>query len=183
MEQSHDKIFRIFIKGKIARVWEELTKIDSPQGAVYNAMMHRTRDGAGAAFRMRSADGRHTMVLGEIIEWEPLKRFAHTFQMTMYMDPPCIVRYELIERDGGVDVTMTLERLPQGTKTAKEMMQGAKFILGNLQSLIETGKPPFKTRLMYAIFAKTGFVLPKKLRSEHWPLREPSADDIAKNER
>jgi uncharacterized protein YndB with AHSA1/START domain len=182
MEQNHDKVFRVFIKGKIGRVWEELTKIDSPQGAVYNARMHRTRDGAGAAFKMRSADGRHTMVQGDILEWEPPHRFAHTFQSTMHMDPPCIVRYLLTERDDGVDVTMTLEKLPQGTKTAKDMLQGATFILGNLQALIETGTLPFKTRLMYAMFARMGFMLPKKMRSEHWPLNESRSEDGSNKE-
>lgn len=172
MEHASTKVFRIFIKGNIADIWQELTKTDSPQGALYNGVMHRTREEAGGAFQMRSANGRHTLVLGEILEWDPPHRFAHTFQSAMYQDSPCIVRYELLERASGVDVTMTLDQLPIGTRTAKDMLQGATFILGNLRALIETGRLPLKTRIMYFMFAHLGFMLPKKLRSEHWPLQE-----------
>ena len=39
-----------------------------------------------------------------------------------------------------------------------------------LKSVVETGRPKLSTRLLYALFGKLGFVLPKRTRAEHWPL-------------
>lgn len=50
------------------------------------------------------------------------------------------------------------------------MMKGGDFILKNLKAIVETGKPPLGTRLMYAMFGALEFVLPAKSKSEHWPL-------------
>ena len=50
------------------------------------------------------------------------------------------------------------------------MARGATLILETLKSVAETGRPKLSTRLMYALFGKLGFVLPKRTRAEHWPL-------------
>lgn len=66
----------------------------------------------------------------------------------------------------------TFNGLPVGTKTATEMERGGMFIVNNLKSIVETGRPPLGTRLMYALFGALEFVLPKKTKSENWPLRK-----------
>ena len=53
---------------------------------------------------------------------------------------------------------------------AKSMQQGGDMILKSLKAIAETGRPPLGTRLMYAAFDLMEFVLPKRTRSEHWPL-------------
>ena len=78
--------------------------------------------------------------------------------------------YDLRKVDGGVEVTLTVENIPAGTGTEKEMMKGGDFILGNLKSIVETGRPPLGTRLMYWMFGALEFVLPARTKSEHWPL-------------
>jgi hypothetical protein len=50
------------------------------------------------------------------------------------------------------------------------MQSGGSMIMNTLKAVVETGKPSFGIRLMYALFDKMGFVLPKKTRAEHWPL-------------
>ena len=55
-------------------------------------------------------------------------------------------------------------------RTAKEMGKGATLILETLKSVADTGRPKLSTRVMYALFGKLGFVLPKRTRAEHWPL-------------
>jgi hypothetical protein len=50
------------------------------------------------------------------------------------------------------------------------MQRGGTFILTNLKSITETGRPPLGTRLMYWMFDKLEFVLPKTTRTERWPL-------------
>ena len=73
---------------------------------------------------------------------------------------------------GGIEVTLMVDDLPLGTKTATEMERGAMFILNNLKAIVEKGRPPFATQLMYAMFGAMEFVLPKKTKSEYWPLRK-----------
>jgi hypothetical protein len=50
------------------------------------------------------------------------------------------------------------------------MQKGGMFILDNLKSIVETGRPPFATRMMYVMFDKMEFVLPAKTKSGNWPL-------------
>ena len=45
------------------------------------------------------------------------------------------------------------------------------MILKSLKAIAETGHPPLGTRLMYAAFGLMEFVLPKRTRTEHWPLQ------------
>lgn len=158
----------IVIKGTIDAVWREITKTDELQGCFYNALMDTPGLRPGAPLRMRSGDRRFTFVVGEVLEFDPPRRFSHTFQSTMYDDPPCKVTYILEEVEGGVKFTLLSEDVPAGTKTAKDMAKGNAFILKTLKEIVETGRPAFGTRLMYALMAPMSFMLPKKLRSENW---------------
>ena len=78
--------------------------------------------------------------------------------------------YDIATVGNEVDVTLTVDGVPVDTRTAKDMTSGAKLILETLKSVAETGRPKLSTRLMYALFARMGFVLPKRTRAEHWPI-------------
>ena len=47
------------------------------------------------------------------------------------------------------------------------------MILNSLKAIAETGRPPLGTRLMYWLFDHMEFVLPKRSRTEYWPLNKP----------
>jgi uncharacterized protein YndB with AHSA1/START domain len=165
-----DAVFRITIAADIHRVWRELTKTDEAQGAVFNAWLHTAGLVPGAAMQMRTGSGRHVIVVGEVVEWDPPRRFAHSHRFTQYDDPVCRVAYDLKPVDGGVEVTLTVIDLPAGSATAKSMASGGSMILRNLKSICETGRPPLGTRAMYWMFDRMEFVLPKRTRAQHWPL-------------
>jgi hypothetical protein len=74
---------------------------------------------------------------------------------------------------GGIEVTLTVDDLPLGTKTAKSMAKGGMFILNNLKAIVEHGRPPLGTRLMYAMMGAMEFVLPGRAKTTHWPLAGP----------
>lgn len=172
MAENDKAVFRIVIAGSMEAIFRELTKTDSPQGAVFNSMLTLPTPGlvAGKKLQMRTVSGGHAVVVGEVVEFEPPRRFAHTHRFTQFNDPQCRVVYELKEVAGGVEVTLTVENIPAGTKSATEMQRGGMFILRNLKSIVETGRPPVGTRLMYAAFGALEFVLPKSTKSENWPL-------------
>jgi uncharacterized protein YndB with AHSA1/START domain len=163
-------VFRVVIDGPQQSIFDELTRTDRPLGAIYNSRMHTTGMKAGARMQMRTVSGDHTIVDGEIVEYDPPHRFAHLHRFTQMDDPACKVTYELKPVTGGIEVTLTVDDMPLGTKTAKSMGSGGDFILKNLKAIVETGRPPLGTRLMYWMFDHMEFVLPKKTKTENWPL-------------
>lgn len=163
-------MFRVLIQGTLQDVWNEITRTDEPIAAFFNSRMDVGALRPGSRLAMRSPDGKYTGVVGEILEVVPLKRFAHTFKFTAYDDPECTVVYDLEEVEGGVQFTLTIENLPTGTKTAKQMIQGGKMIVNTMRSVIETGKPSFGIRMLYVLFKVMAPFTPKRCRSEHWPV-------------
>ena len=167
---SGDAVFRIFIRADIQRVWRELTKTGEAQGAVFNAWLHTTGLAPGGRLQMRTGTGKHVIVDGSVVAFEPPHRFVHTHRFTQYDDPVCQVSYELKPVGEGVEVTLRVIGLPAGTKTAKSMASGGHMILNTLKAIAESGRPSLGTRLMYWMFDHMEFVLPARTRAEHWPL-------------
>ena len=169
--KTPDLVFRIVINAPIERVWRELTKSGEAQGAIFNAWLHtRSALAPGAAMQMRTGSGKHTLVVGEVLEHDPPRRFVHTHRFTQYDDPACQVSYDLEPVAGGVQVTLRVSGVAAGTKTAKDMAGGGTMIVNNLKAICETGRPTLGTRVMYAMFGLLEFVLPARTKSEHWPL-------------
>jgi uncharacterized protein YndB with AHSA1/START domain len=163
-------VFRIVIAGSQGAIFEELTATSRPLPAIFNSRMHTTGLRPGARMQMRTVSGGHVIVEGDILEYDPPRRFVHTHRFTQHDDPVCRVTYELKPVEGGVEVTLTVDDLPAGTKTAKGMQDGGDFILRNLKAIVEKGRPPIGTRLMYLAFGALEFVLPSKTKTRHWPL-------------
>ena len=163
-------VFRVVIDGSQQAIFEELTNLDRPLGAIFNSRMATTGLKRGGRIQMRTVSGKYTIVDGDILEYDPPHRFVHTHRFTSHDDPVSIVTYELKPVAGGIEVTLTVDDLPLGTRTATEMERGGMFILKNLKAIVETGRPPLATRLMYAMFGAMEFVLPARSKSERWPL-------------
>jgi uncharacterized protein YndB with AHSA1/START domain len=168
---AEDKaIFKVFIKGPIQAVWRELTKTDELQACMFNMRLETDGLRPGGQMRMRSASGKYTGVVGEILEFKPPYRYVHTFRFTQYDDPPCVVTHELKEVEGGVEYTLTHENLAPGTRTAKQAQQGAGLICKTLKAVVEKGRPTFGVRMLYRLIRLLEPLTPARCRSEHWPL-------------
>lgn len=161
-------LFRVHIRGSLQDVWDEITRTDDVIPAFFNSRMHAPRLAKGAPIQMRTKSGKYVGVVGEILEWDPPRRFAHTFRFTNFDDPPCKVTYELVEKDGGVEFTLRVSEMTPGTKSAKQMMQGGKLIVNVLKAVVETGRVPFGTRMLYVLFALMEPLSPKRCRVENW---------------
>ncbi len=163
-------VFNIHIKGSIDAVWAEIVRTDGLNQAFFNMRMEVDRFAPGGKLRMRTADGKYTGVVGEILEYDPPRRFVHTFRFTNFDDPPCRMIYELREAaGGGVDFTLIAEDIPVGTKTAKQLGSGGKMIIKTLKAIVERGRPPIGTRMIYTLMKLMTPLTPKRCRSEHWP--------------
>ena len=168
MSDSTKTVNKVVIRGRIEDVWREITKTDEVQKVMFN-MRCDTNHEVGGPMRMRSANGKVTGVVGEILEFDPPHRYAHTFKFTNFDDPPCKVSYDLRETPEGVEFILTCEDLVPGSRTAKQMKGGADMIAKNLKSIVETGRLPFGTRMLYVLFRVMAPLTPKKCRSENWP--------------
>lgn len=176
MTDSEKTKFKVFIEGTLDQVWQELTRTDEVQKAMFDARMHTPGLAPGAPLQMRSANGKYTAVVGEVVECKRPHRFSHTMRFTNYDDPSCTVIYDLQEVEGGVEFTLTIDGLPVGTKTAKQMLQGGPFICKTLKSVVERGRPPLHISMLYTVFRMLAPVMtPKRCLAENWPM--PQTDD------
>jgi uncharacterized protein YndB with AHSA1/START domain len=152
-------------------VWREITKTDAVQGCMFNMRLHTPGLRPGAPIQMRTKSGKYTGVVGRVLEFDPPRRYSHTFKFTNYDDPECKVTYELVEVAEGVEFMLTIDDMPAGTRTAKQMKQGGTMIVNTLKAIVESGRPSFGTRLLYVLFAGMEPFSPKKMRVEHWPIQ------------
>lgn len=162
-------VFKVHINGRIEDVWREITRTEGLNAAFFNMKMDVDRFAPGGKLRMRTADGKYTGVVGEIVECDPPRRLVHTFKFTQYDDPPCRMVYDLVETHEGVDFTLTAEDIPVGTKTAGQLGGGGKMIVKTLKDIVERGRPSFGTRFLYGVIKLTTPLTPKRCLSENWP--------------
>jgi uncharacterized protein YndB with AHSA1/START domain len=168
MSDTTQCVSKVFIRGTIEAVWREITKTHERQGCMFNMQLRTPGLAVGAPVRMTTPDDKYTGVVGEVLEFDPPHRYAHTFKFTQYDDPSCKVIYELKEVEGGVEFTLICADMPAGTRTAKNMTGGAKLITKTLKAIVEAGKPTLGVRMLYRLFALTAPLTPKRCRSENW---------------
>ena len=171
MAHAPKSISRTFINAPLETVWSTLVATDRPLPFFFGAVC-QTKDGLrpGEKMRMVNPSGTIAMVVGEVLTFEPPHRYAHTFQMTDIDEPPCVVTYELREKDGGTEFDLIITEAIEGSKLHKQMLSGQKFIATNLKTLVETGKPAITGRLVRLLGPVMALLAQKKQRIEHWPL-------------
>lgn len=172
MPETTKQVCRVTIDASIEDVWATLTQEGEVLPFFFGSVLHSQGMRPGARYAMRSPDGKFTGVVGEILEYDPPHRYVTTFRFTAYDDPPCKVTHELREVEGGVEYTLTSEQIPVNTKTERDMKQGGDFIVKTLKSVVETGKPPLKSRFILTMISLFSWTNPKRCRSEHWPLED-----------
>jgi len=174
MADQDKAVFKVIINGPINRVWQEITRTDIPQKCMFNMRIHTPGNALklGAPMQARTKSGKYVGVIGKVLEFDPPRRYAHTFKFTRFDDPPCKVTYDLREVPQGTEFTLTISDLTAGTKTAKQMIAGSKLIVNTLKRVVETGKPSFGVRALYVLFGILEPLNPKSTRVEHWSLEQ-----------
>ena len=140
MAENDKAVFRIVIAGSMEAIFRELTKTGSPQGAVFNSMLTLPSPGLspGKKMQMRTVSGGHAVVVGEVVDFDPPRRFAHTHRFTQHMDPECTVTYDLRQVEGGVEVTLTVLNVPAGTQPEQVFRLGGRG-MPNVKNAEEKG--------------------------------------------
>ncbi len=179
MSERETAVYKVRIQSTVDAVWQELTRTDGLQRAMFNSRLETDGVAPGGQLRMRTPDGRHTSVSGEYIEVEKPYKLSHTFRFTAYDDPECEIVYTLREVEGEVELTLHCNGMTPGAKTTKQMKQGGPFIVNNLKAILETGKPTFGARLLFVLFKLMAPFNPRRSRSDQWPLRPLEGDSHA----
>jgi len=173
---SKKRIYKVVIDAPLETVWAQLVKTDEVLPFFFGSVCDCDEMKPGQPFAMRSPNGKYTSVVGEVLEFTPPYRYAHSFKFTAYDDEPCTVSYDLKQTDSGVEFTLITENVPEGTRTEKSMDQGGTFIVEALKSLLESGRPNFKTRMILTMISLTTVFTPSKCNSTLWPLKKGIAD-------
>ena len=143
---------------------------DQPLPFFFGAVCKTTGElTVGAPMAMETPNGKYRSVVGKVIEFDPPRRYSHTFKFTAYDDPPCTVTYELEAVEGGVNFSLVTTNVPAGTKTEKGMAQGGKFIVETFKSVVENGRPGLGARMMLGVMGLAQPFTPKDCRAENWP--------------
>ena len=167
------QVYRVLIKAPIETVWNTLVKTDDVLPFFFGAVCE-VEDGqlaAGKRMRMVTPNRKYASVVGEVTEFSPPHRYAHTFKFTQWDDDYCTVTYDLKETPEGVEFSLITTGVPAGTKTDKSMAQGGPFITQNFKSLVEKGRPAFSGRMVMMLGPLMGMLTPSASKIENWPLR------------
>lgn len=171
-QYAEKQVYRVIIKAPIETVWSELVRQTAPRPFFWNSTWDASKIAPGEPFRMLSADKRAVGVVGEFLEMKPPHLLSHTFRLTSLDDPPSKVTYTLRETAEGVEFCLITENIAAGSKSVKSMDGGAKFIVENFKSFVETGRSTFGGQMTNALMGLMGGMVPKALRAENWPLNK-----------
>ena len=180
MARTETAVFSTHINASKEAVWQEITKTDGPQDAMFHTVLHTTGLKPGASYQMRTPDGRYVNAIGEILEYEPPTRLKQTVQFVRYDDPKVTVTYDIADApQGGVDLTITVEDIPVGTKSGDSWTGsgGGDWICTTIKQIVEDGQASTSTRLMYRFFDVFAPVIapiatPKRTKVENWPMSD-----------
>ena len=170
-----ERAFSIEIKAGIQRVWDEITRKGAPHHAMFGTYLHGDLK-PGSTMTYRDKSGKHTFVLGQVLEAEPPRRLVHTFRFSMEKDAPTLVEWNLSEKNGVTTVSVTHSRFDGETRTYKAVSTSWPKILGLYKTIIETGKAPAGTRLSNGVMMAMSFALPRSASTEEalkLPLNPP----------
>jgi len=169
---AEKQIYKVHIDAPVETVWSELVKTTAPRPFFWDGTWNAPEFAPGAPYRITANNGKSVAVIGKILEMDPPHKLVHSFRLTNLPDPASTVTYTLAEKDGGTEFSLITERVLAGTKSEKSMDQGAKFIVENFKSYVETGKVTFGARMMLAMFSLMAPMTPKSMDAEKWPFEK-----------
>ena len=104
-------VYKVVIHAPIRIVWDTLVKTDEVLPFIFGAVCN-TEDGlkVGRPMRMITRDGKYATVVGEVLEFSPPHRYAHTMKFTQYPDALATVIYSgELDHDRGSDETAAID--------------------------------------------------------------------------
>ncbi|MCP3977300.1 MAG: helix-turn-helix domain-containing protein [bacterium] len=139
---SPDHIYKAYINGSQAAVWEAITNPDQTEQYFYGTRVVSDWE-VGSSMNYYYANG-DLAADGAIIAVDAPSRLEFTFHARW--DPELVTEgpvrevWSLAEINGMTEVTIELFDAPVGSKTLDDFANGFPYIVSGLKSLVETGK-------------------------------------------
>jgi len=139
------QVYQVFIKASQERVWDAITKPEFTARYFYGSIL-KSDLAVGSPFTYLTPNGSAPLIEGEVLACDPPRRLVHTYRSLwgpLAEDAPTRVTWELEAMQGGVTkLTVTHDDFDGETATFKGLAGGGwTWILSNLKTLLETGKP------------------------------------------
>jgi uncharacterized protein YndB with AHSA1/START domain len=153
------QIYRIVIKATPQAIWDAITKPEWTERYGYCGRGEYDMKAGGryshkASAEMRSMGLPDEIIVGEVIESDPPRKLVQTwhplFDANTSAETPTRLTYEIREHEGGA-CTVTITHDVTGAPIVGGMVQGGgdparggggwPWVLSDLKTLLETGKP------------------------------------------
>jgi uncharacterized protein YndB with AHSA1/START domain/DNA-binding transcriptional ArsR family regulator len=136
-------IYKTYIRGTVADVWEAITNPDLTEQYFYGTRVHSEWT-VGSEMTYAYPDGSLAST-GEILAIDPPKRIEFTFHALwdpqLEAEGPCREVWTLSDMEDMVELAIEMFDLAHDSKRYEDFTNGIPFIVAGLKSLVETGMP------------------------------------------
>ena len=150
-------------------VWAAFAATGQPRPYYFDAVLQADLR-TGGRWRFVTDDLQRLLAAGEILAFEPPRRFAQTFAAADLDDPPSRITVELAPAAGGTRVLLVHDGFAARTATYRRFRRAHPLALSAMKAVLEPGELPLRARLYTAIFEPGMKVF--TVRAEAWPHRD-----------
>lgn len=134
---TDDRIYEIEVTATSTAAWAALTEPDTVK-RYYFGTAPRTTWEVGSPIEFVDDDG-EAQIVGEMLEFEPPTRLAHTFIATWYgeRDDQGSLHWQVTETDDGCRITLIHRGARADTREGSETVDGSRQIIDSLKELLD----------------------------------------------
>jgi uncharacterized protein YndB with AHSA1/START domain len=132
-----DRVYQVEVAATPAAAWEALTDPDVVRQYYYDTSPRTTWE-VGSPIEFVDAEGA-VQIVGEVVEFDPPHRLAHTFIATWYggKDDQGSLHWEVEPADGGCRITLIHRGARAETREGSETADGSRYLIDGLKALLE----------------------------------------------
>ena len=133
----NDRIYEVDVAAPAADAWKALIEPDTVR-RYYFGTYPRTTWEVGSPIEFVDDDG-DAQIVGEVLEFEPPVRLAHTFIATWYgeRDDQGSLHWEVVPTETGCRVILTHRGARADTREGSETADGSRQLIEGLKSVLE----------------------------------------------
>jgi uncharacterized protein YndB with AHSA1/START domain len=134
---TDDRIYEVEVAASPDAAWAALTEPDTVRRYYFDTAP-RTTWHVGSPIEFVDADG-EAQIVGEVLEFEPPVRLAHTFIATWYggRDDQGSLHWEVTPTDTGCRITLIHRGAKADTREGSETADGSRHLIESLKQLLE----------------------------------------------
>ena len=134
---TDDRIYEVEVSATPDAAWKALTDPDTVRKYYFDTAPRTTWE-IGSPIEFVDDDG-DAQIVGEVLEFEPPVRLAHTFIATWYgeRDDQGSLHWEVTPTDDGCRITLIHRGAKAETREGSETADGSRHLIDALKELLE----------------------------------------------